>query len=85
MFVLIIVIHYYTYMVRMITVYKLIIKNILIIKNNEHCCAYILCILPKFHHITDLLMNLQWLPVYQRILLEVLVLTYNLSGIFSIP
>ena len=25
----------------------------------------ILCILPKFHHITDLLMNLQWLPVHQ--------------------
>ena len=44
----------------------------------------ILCILPKFYHITDLLMNLQWLPVHQRILLEVLVLTYNLSGIFSI-
>ena len=34
---------------------------------------------------TAVLMNLQvqWLPV-QRILLEVLVLTYNLSGIFSI-
>ena len=34
--------------------------------------ARVLCILPKFHHITDLLMNLQWLSVYQRILLEVL-------------
>ena len=42
------------------------------------------CIPPKFHHTTDLLMNLQWLPVHQQILLEVLVLTYNLSGIFSI-
>ena len=42
----------------------------------------ILCILPKFHHTTNLMMNLQWLPVHQRILLEVLVLTYNLSGIF---
>ena len=37
----------------------------------------ILCILPKFHHITDLLMNLQWLPVHQRILPEVLVITYQ--------
>ena len=37
----------------------------------------ILCMLLKFHHITDLLMNLQWLPVHQRILLEVLVLTYQ--------
>ena len=46
----------------------------------------ILCIFSKFHHITDLhvLMNLQWLPVHQRILLEVLVLSFNLSGIFSI-
>ena len=44
-----------------------------------------LCILPKFRHITDLLMNLQvqLLPV-KRILLEVLVLTYNLLDIFSI-
>ena len=44
----------------------------------------IFCVIPKFHHITDLLMNLQWLSVHQRILLEVLVLIYNLSGIFSI-
>ena len=44
----------------------------------------ILCILPQFYHITDLLMSLQRLPVHQRILLEVLVLTYDLSGIFSI-
>ena len=44
----------------------------------------ILNILPKCHHITDLLMNLQWLPVHQQILLEVLFLTYNLPGIFSI-
>ena len=44
----------------------------------------ILCIIPKFHQITDLFMNLQWLPVHQRIRLEVLVLTYNSSGIFSI-
>ena len=43
----------------------------------------ILCILPKFLHITDQL-NLQWLPVHQRNLPEVLVLTYNLSGIFTI-
>ena len=40
----------------------------------------ILCILPKFHHITDLLMNLHWLPVHQRILLEVLVLTYTVCA-----
>ena len=38
----------------------------------------ILCIIPKFHHlITDLLMNLQWLTVHQRILLEVLFPTYQ--------
>ena len=43
----------------------------------------ILCLRPKFYHITDLLMNLQWLPVHQLILLEVLVLTYNLSDIFN--
>ena len=47
----------------------------------------ILCILCKFNDIirpTDLLVNLQCLPVHQRILLEVLFQTYNLSGIFSI-
>ena len=42
----------------------------------------ILCVLPKFHHITDLLMNLQWLPVHQRILLKVIVLTYNYQAYF---
>ena len=42
----------------------------------------ILCILPKCHHITDLLMNLQWLPVHQRILLEGLVLTITYQAYF---
>ena len=70
MFVLIIVIHYYTYMVLMITV--------------KFCCAYSLYTSQiSSYKLTDLI-NLQWLPVHQWILLEVIVLTYNLSGIFSI-
>ena len=54
------------------------------VKIRDYADSLIPCILPKFLHITDLLMDLQWLPVHQRILLEVLVLIYNLSGIFSI-
>ena len=37
----------------------------------------ILCIISKFYHITDLLVTLKWLPVHQRIPLEVLVLAYQ--------
>ena len=83
MFVLIIVIHTYVHIYSYIYGSHDYCLNF-VIKNNELTAVRILCILPKFHHITDLLMNLQWLPVHQRILLDVLVLTYNLSGIFFI-
>ena len=58
MFVLIIVIHYY--MVCLITVsidYKKIKMN---------SAVHIYCRLPKFHHITDVLMDFNWLPVPLR-------------------
>ena len=50
MFVLIIVIHYYTYNI----IWFAWLQSNFNIKNNEHCCAYSLYILPNFHHITDL-------------------------------
>ena len=35
------------------------------------------CILSKYHHITDLLMNRHWFLVRQRILFKVLVQNYH--------
>ena len=37
----------------------------------------ILCILSKYHHITDLLMNHHWFLVRQRILFKVIVQNYK--------
>ena len=37
----------------------------------------ILCRLPKFNDITDLSMNLHWLPIRPQILFKVQVLTYQ--------
>ena len=37
----------------------------------------ILCRLHKFHHITDVLMDLYWLLVRQRIVFKVLILNYQ--------
>ena len=39
--------------------------------------ARILCRIPKFRHISETLMDLHWLPVQQRVLLKVLILTYQ--------
>ena len=39
--------------------------------------ARILCRIPKFVHISETLMDLHWLPVQQRVLLKVLILTYQ--------
>ena len=68
MFVLNIVIHYY--MVCLITV---------TIDYNEkkimNSAVHIFCRLPKFHHISDVLINFHWLPVRQRSL------NYNLLSI----
>ena len=59
MFVLIIVIHYY--MVCLITVsIDRLQKKIM------NSAVRIYCRLPKFHHITDVLMDFKWLPVPQR-------------------
>ena len=33
--------------------------------------------IPKFSHITDILKNLKWLPIRQRITLQILLLTYQ--------
>ena len=37
----------------------------------------VLCILFKYHHITDLLMNRHWFLVRQRILFKVIVQNYQ--------
>ena len=39
--------------------------------------ARILCRIPKFGHISGTLMDLHWLPVQQRVLFKVLILTYQ--------
>ena len=39
--------------------------------------ARILCKIPKFDHITKTLLDLHWLPIQQRILFKILVLTYQ--------
>ena len=39
--------------------------------------ARILCKIPKFDHITELLLDLDWLPIQQRILFKILILTYQ--------
>ena len=39
--------------------------------------ARILCRIPKFGHISETLMDLHWLPVQQRVLFKVLILTYQ--------
>ena len=57
MFVLIIVIHYY--MVYLISV-SIDCKKIM------NSAVHIFCRLPKFHHITGVLMDFNWLPVPQR-------------------
>ena len=48
----------------------------LTMKNIEHC-ARILCKIPKFDHITKTLLDLHWLPIPQRILFKILILTYQ--------
>ena len=58
MFVLIIVVHYY--MVCLITVSIDCKKKII------NSAVHIYCRLPKFHHITDVLMDFNWLLVPQR-------------------
>ena len=39
--------------------------------------ARIRCRVPKFDHISETLMTLQWLPVHQRVTLKILILTYQ--------
>ena len=39
--------------------------------------ARILCRIPKFGHISEILIDLHWLPVQQRVLFKVLILTYQ--------
>ena len=39
--------------------------------------ARILCKFPKFDHITKTLLDLHWLPIHQRILFKILILTYQ--------
>ena len=39
--------------------------------------ARILCRIPKFGHISETLMGLHWLPVQQRVLFKVVILTYQ--------
>ena len=39
--------------------------------------ARILCKIPKFDHITKTLLDLHWLPIQQRILFKILILTYQ--------
>ena len=39
--------------------------------------ARILCKIPKFDHITETLLDLHWLPIQQRILFKILILTYQ--------
>ena len=39
--------------------------------------AHILCKIPKFDHITKTLLDLHWLPIKQRILFKILILTYQ--------
>ena len=39
--------------------------------------ARILCKIPKFDHITKTLLDLHWLPIHQRILFNILILTYQ--------
>ena len=39
--------------------------------------ARILCKIPKFDHITKTLLYLHWLPIYQRILFKIRILTYE--------
>ena len=56
MFVLIVVIYYY--MVCLITV-SIDYKKIM------NCDVSVFCRLPKFHHISDVLMDFHWFPVRQ--------------------
>ena len=39
--------------------------------------ARILCKIPKFDHITKTLLDLHWLPIQQRILFKIFILTYE--------
>ena len=39
--------------------------------------ARILCKIPNFNHITKTLLDLHWLPIQQRILFKILILTYQ--------
>ena len=39
--------------------------------------ARILCKIPKFDHITKILLDLHWLHIHQRILFKILILTYQ--------
>ena len=39
--------------------------------------ASILCRVPKFDHITETLMGLHWLPVFQRVTFKILILRYQ--------
>ena len=39
--------------------------------------ARILCKIPKFDHISKTLLDLHWLPIQQRILFKILILTYQ--------
>ena len=41
--------------------------------------ARILCKIRKFDHITKTLLDLHWLPIHQRILFNILILTYQAS------
>ena len=39
--------------------------------------AHIVCKIPKFDHITKTLLDLHWLPIHQRILVKILIPTYQ--------
>jgi hypothetical protein len=48
----------------------------------QNSAARVICKLPKFHHITQVLKDLHWLPVKQRITFKVLLMTYKaLNGL----
>ena len=54
-----------------------LIKALTDYKKIVNTAARILCRIPKFGHISETLMDLYWLPVQQRVLFKVLILTYQ--------
>ena len=49
-----------------------------------NAAARVVCLVPKFDHITPTLMSLQWLPVKYRVIFKILLLVYKaLHGLAS--